>query len=190
MMQAAMARIDAWFSRERPDFYARLRPGLDDVEWEAFVEALGIRPPDAMRALYRWRDGQSSGTYENFIGSQMFMPSAAVLEAVRVMRELVEAGEFAKRNWWHPDWIPFLDNGGGDHWVVDTRGCIGGEDGQIVYFDHEEADREVLYPNLETFLNRVAQSMVSERWVADDESWWPEGGPIEVDGYPRAGTAG
>lgn len=69
-MFAAMAnagiikRFEGWLRAHAPEALATMNPGLDAAGLRSFEAALGVALPRAARALFRWRDGQDSDTYE------------------------------------------------------------------------------------------------------------------------------
>lgn len=50
----------------RPDYYAKLAPGLTDQELLTIEEEFGVSFPEEFKAFYRWRNGQYD---DNFIPS-------------------------------------------------------------------------------------------------------------------------
>jgi cell wall assembly regulator SMI1 len=67
--------------------------------------------------------------------------------------------DFDDPKWWRRGWIPFLANGGGDHLCLDLAAEDGGVPGQLIEFWHEDADRPVTYPDLDTWLAELTASM-------------------------------
>ena len=73
-----------------------------------------------------------------------------VLEAIRDAKgqiALLKKREFAKRSvsadrqirpvWWHPKWLPFATNGGGDFLCLDFDPTAAGTAGQVIHTSHE-----------------------------------------------------
>ena len=78
------------------------------------LEALG--PPPALLELYRWHDGQSDKLDggEGLFDGWRFLPIAEALDTLASLRE-IRGDDF------HPRWLPFACNGGGDVLIVDLR---------------------------------------------------------------------
>ena len=67
-MDDLIRRADGWLQRNRPDYYAILRPGVDDAALDAYAARFGLVLPAEFRALYRWRDGQDPAQWKK-VGS-------------------------------------------------------------------------------------------------------------------------
>ena len=80
-MFPAISRIDRWLATHRPDYYARLQPGVDDPALDAFESRFSLRLPATFRELYRWRNGQPPDSLESFQGNRMFCSLREVAEA-------------------------------------------------------------------------------------------------------------
>jgi cell wall assembly regulator SMI1 len=57
-MDKLIQRANAWLKANRPEYYATLRPGVDDAALEAYQARFGLVFPTELRQLYRWRNGQ------------------------------------------------------------------------------------------------------------------------------------
>jgi cell wall assembly regulator SMI1 len=53
-------RTDRSLRANRPDYYARLRPGVVDARLDEFERRFGVTLPEAFRLLYKWKDGQDA----------------------------------------------------------------------------------------------------------------------------------
>jgi cell wall assembly regulator SMI1 len=157
-MSELLPRLDALLRERRPGYYAALRPGLTDLEWDAFRSRLGLDVPAALRALYQWKDGQRGDCYENIHGNYMFVPAESVLETKRICDGMI-GSDFDRPGWWEPTWVPFLDNGGGDNLCLDVAGAYGGRPGQLVEFWHDREKRGIRYPSLEHWVFQVVESL-------------------------------
>lgn len=72
-IHAAWARIEAWLRERAPQSYELLRPAATTAEIEAAEEALGVRFPAELRALYLLHDGVRGADLAEF-GEQPFPP--------------------------------------------------------------------------------------------------------------------
>jgi cell wall assembly regulator SMI1 len=161
-MTELVTRLDAWLSRNRPDYYARLLPGLSDAEWAAFESRLRVKLPDGFRVLYQWRNGQPDEYFKSFRGNRTWTPSEHVLSTKELMDDMI--GYDFEPGWWERVWVPFLHNGGGSHLCVDTVGTGGGKPGQLVEFWKADSDRPVVSPSIEHWLNDFVISLERDRW--------------------------
>jgi cell wall assembly regulator SMI1 len=160
-MPELVVRLDAWLSRNRPAFYANLLPGLSDAEWDLFKRRLGVKVPDAVRVLYQWRNGQHHDL-PTFRDNRTWISSEDIARTKELMDGMI--GSDFEPGWWERAWVPFLHNGGGSHLCVDTAGTDGGPPGQLVEFWKADADRPVVSPSLEHWLNNFVTSLERDRW--------------------------
>jgi cell wall assembly regulator SMI1 len=165
MVPELIARLDRWLAANRPEYYARLQPGVTDAQLDAFEDRFRVRLPVAFRLLFKWRNGQDDGCYDPLETYWMF----SSLESVAGTKEMCDGmigWDFDTPEWWRREWVPFLADYGGDHKVVDLLGIAGGRPGQVVTFIHDDSDRPVEFPSLEAWLTDLVEAM--------------EGGTLEV----------
>ena len=62
---------------------------------------------------------------------------------------------------WRRSWVPFLENGAGDHLCVDLAAEDGGTPGQVLMFYHDCDDRPIRSTSLEAWLADLVTSMES-----------------------------
>src|SRR5262245_49985856 len=74
MMQDLIRRADAWLKANRSDYYAILRPGVDDAALSAYEARFGLVLPAELKQLYRWRDGQDLKPSIALVHNHMFVP--------------------------------------------------------------------------------------------------------------------
>ncbi|HEY1186194.1 MAG TPA: SMI1/KNR4 family protein [Gemmata sp.] len=156
-MAEMVTRLDTWLARNRPDFYANLRPGLAEAAWADFESRLGIRLPDAFRVLYRWRDGQNEDL--NFRDNRYWMASEDIVRVKELMDGMIDT-DF-EPGWWERGWVPFLANGAGSHLCVDMGGS---EPGRLVEFWNRDWDRPEVAPSFERWLHEFVTSLEQDRW--------------------------
>jgi len=150
--------VERWLIASRPDYFARLQPGVTDAQLDAFEAQFGVALPTAFRQLYRWRNGQEDGCTESLGMNYMF----SSLEDVADTKDLLDGmigTDFDRVGWWQRGWVPFLSNGGGSHLCLDLAAEGGGHTGQLVAFWKADADRPVEFPNLEAWLGDLVASM-------------------------------
>lgn len=199
----ATRRLEAWLRAHRPDYLDQLRPGATDRQLDEVEVAIGAELPRAFRELYQWRNGQPRQCYDGFVNNRMFASLESALDTWNILTPMI-GRDFPHPSWWRRSWIPFLDNGGGDHLVVDLEGCFGGVPGQVLYFWHDWEDRSIVAPSVESWLEHLVEALESGVLVCDEEegtireadalgmvSWVGhviEGYPIEVN-LDRIGSA-
>lgn len=167
----AISRLDAWLQNNRPEYYAKLQPGLSKAELAAWETALGVTLPADFRAFFAWRNGQAG--FKSFVYNFMLMAAADVVEARQGLNEFLAAGEFTQADWWHPGWIPFLDNGGGDHYCLDLDGAFGGQPGQVLRFYHDDERRDIEYPSFAAWLTTTVTAFEQDLFELDQYGMQP-----------------
>lgn len=168
----AIERLDAWLKEHRPEFHAELEAGASDAAIAKLEDAVGP-VPDSFKAFFRWKNGMSEDCYDalQFNRSPMSVDSAIAARAT--MNELLDAGEFEIEGWWRKGWVPFLDNGGGDHLVLDLDGSFGGQKGQVLEFWHADTDRDIVAPSFDAWLESFVASLEAGLWAEEDGDFQP-----------------
>ena len=86
------------------------------------------------------------------------------LEDIAHHKELLDdliGSDFEDPRWWRRSWVPFLENGAGDHLCVDLAAEDGGTPGQVLMCYHDWERRPVRSPSLEAWLADLVASMES-----------------------------
>ncbi|EMI56764.1 hypothetical protein RSSM_01804 [Rhodopirellula sallentina SM41] len=65
---------------------------------------------------------------------------------------------------WQAAWLPFLDNGGGDHLCYVVSDGHGFTPGQVIWFDHEgDESHEVVHESMLDFRRDLYDRMLNDR---------------------------
>jgi cell wall assembly regulator SMI1 len=153
-------RLDRWLRANRPGYYAHLQPGVTEAQLDRLNARFSIALPDGFRQLYRWRNGHDMHSSESLQHNLMF----SSLEDIARIKELMDSmigSDFEDPRWWRRSWVPFLENGAGDHWCLDLLAEDGGRPGQVITFYHDWDQRPIRFPSLETWLEHLVGSMES-----------------------------
>jgi cell wall assembly regulator SMI1 len=196
-MPALLERLEQWLRQHRPAYFDWLRPGVAERDLTGLERDLGRNLPAGFRELYRWHDGQEPECTLGFQYNQMFMTLRDVQLACSALRQLLDGGEFLEANWWSRSWVPFLDNGDGDHLCVDLDGSFGGVPGQVLAFYHDWECRNIEYPSLEKWAAAFVQGVEAGLWGEEGGEFKPRD-PDKVReirarvamGYPKECAAG
>jgi cell wall assembly regulator SMI1 len=191
-MNDLVARLETWHRKHRPELLEELGARVDDTMLRSSSERVGAELPEVLVALWRWHDGTKDGCYSGFQFNRQFMSSASALRTMEMLDELLDAGEFEQPFWWHKRWLPFLHNGGGDHVCIDFEGCFGGTPGQVLEFWHDDEDRNVVYPDIATWLAVFVEALEADMFEDDegdlhphDDDTFKEFLAARLPGYPR-----
>ncbi|OON69466.1 SMI1/KNR4 family protein [Hymenobacter sp. CRA2] len=179
-----LRRLDELLQQHRPDYYATLNPPASEAELAAFEAEFELTLTPELRQWFGWHDGQQD--YNSFFQNNCLQSLESVTESMRVNNELLADGDFT-HNWWRTSWVPFLENGGGDHVCVDLEGTFTGRAGQIMEHWHDWEARTVLFPDLTSWLAAVVRSYEAasaDTALLSDEIV-VELAPVHPEGYPQ-----
>lgn len=157
-MKDTLKLLDKQLAELRPDYYAELNKGLNDFDMNAMEASFDIKIPKDLRALYKWRNGQSEDNTEALVNNAMFLPLHEALELMQEFNERIGT-DFEIENWWNEGWIPLFSNGGGDYICYDTEGIFTGSKGQLIEFWHDANNRVVIANHLEIFLKALTRHL-------------------------------
>ena len=103
-MRDLIRRADAWLKVNRPDYYAMLRPGVDDTVLDAYESRFDLVLPIEFRQLYRWRDGQDTGSHAAaLVHNHMFIPLSDSASSKDLLDSMIGA-DFDDPAWWRRGW--------------------------------------------------------------------------------------
>lgn len=173
-------KLDENLSTLRPEFYASLQQPLADIEINSLEEKHKMQIPSDLRAFYKWKNGQVDNCYESFVNNSMFIPLEQALAIATELTSMI-GYDFEIENWWNEKWIPIFHNGGGDYICYDLGGLFTGQRGQLLEFWHADNDRNVIAPNLETFIYKINYFYATRQKQDFDEYFQIE----NIDGYPQ-----
>ena len=164
-MQNLILRADAWLKANRPDYYAKLRPGIDVAVLDAYQARFGLVLTTEFRELYLWRDGQDIGPGVGaLVHNHMFMPLHKSASSKELLDGMIGA-DFDDPAWWRVGWVPFTLSFGGDHYCIDLETEDRAKRGQIIDFWHDEPTRNVRAPSLADWMRGLVLSMEQGRLV-------------------------
>jgi len=81
-MSDLIERLDKWLAENRPGYYRELEPGASEEQVVAIEGSLGVRLPDELRELLKWRNGQGPRNFDSIYYNYLFM-SADEIEGRR-----------------------------------------------------------------------------------------------------------
>jgi len=160
MVDALIERLNHWLEKNRPDYYAHLMPGVTDARLDAFEAQFSLKLPAAFRQLYRWHNGHDQLRSESLVQNLMFSSLGDIARVKELMDDMI-GSDFDEPRWWRRSWVPFLENGAGDHLCVDLAAEDGGTPGQVLMFYHDCDDRPIRSTSLEAWLADLVTSMES-----------------------------
>ncbi len=171
---ALWMRIEKALEVSAPTIRAALGPGADTQQFHELETLCKVTLPEEFQAAWRIHDGQGvnvgSLIPEGFTDDEYELLSIkGMLAEWTPWKELIDGGEFAgnesvsdtgiRADWWHPAWIPFASNGGGDSLCIDLAPTDQGTLGQVISMSHETAERKRLAASIAVFLALLAEKL-------------------------------
>lgn len=152
----AWERITGWLRDHAPGSYASLKGGASEDEIAALEEALNVRVPADLRALW----ALSAGVHD-VRGATFLLDNRALMDLDSVAAFHRQEMEFQQRNgsdeftFWKASWIPVCSFGAVDR----TYGLyLDADTGQLCYWDRY-GERRPEYASLTTYLEEMADAL-------------------------------
>jgi cell wall assembly regulator SMI1 len=157
-LTAILTRLDKWLTESRPKFRKSLQPGASASDLGALGKSLGKPVPSGLAALLSWHNGQGEDYAGYFIEHWLLM-SAAKIAAAKADLDAV-GGEYG----WNKDWLPFLDDDGGNFIVLDLSQS---NPPMLAYWMGEKAEK--LAPSLDAWLTDFVTAVEAGKYHEDPE---------------------
>ena len=122
-------RIEVWLAEHAPATFAGLEPPAAPETIAIAETAIGLPFPNALKQSLLRHNG--TGYYDLLPALWRLLSAEDIADNwqlnTSIQIELASGGkgnsplEADTLSWWHPQWIPFAADGGGDHLVIDQR---------------------------------------------------------------------
>ncbi|WP_171165916.1 ankyrin repeat domain-containing protein [Streptomyces sp. I05A-00742] len=159
--------IVAWFAVNAPPVASRLeaaRGGADPAEITTAEAALGVRLPAGFRAylrLFGGADGLDIAEYDG-LSLRDALSRWQGLEKLRtggvfaasVPKDAEADNGYVRFAWWHPGWLPFAQDGGGNLFCIDLDPAERGTVGQVISWEVHAGPAGPVLPSIEDYLRR------------------------------------
>jgi cell wall assembly regulator SMI1 len=157
-MEELLGRLGRWLAKHRRRFHKNLQAGASDADLAALDKSLGRPAPASLKSLLKWRNGQG----DDFVG--YFQDHWLLLSAYRIAATKAELDQTAVDHGWNRDWLPFLDDDGGNFVCLDLK-----KNPTPVVVFWLDAAPEVKAPSLEAWLSDFVQGLEAGRYQEDPE---------------------
>ena len=167
--------LKKWLRKHDPEMHGSLAKAAKAKDFSRLETETGMTLPDEFKDCYKVHNGQGEEAEECLVppldeyepGYEL-MSLEGCLDAWQMLKELLDDGEFANNKanpetgveaqWWHPAWLPFATDGGGDYVCLDLAPTKQGKVGQVILFGHDSEHRPRLGPTFaEWFADVVDQ---------------------------------
>lgn len=179
-MKELVEGLNKQLETSRLDYYQNLKEPLKEEEIEILEEKYKVQIPNDLKELYKWKNGQNHDCYEAFVNNSTFMPLEDVLESAEEFTSMI-GYDFEIENWWNENWLPIFGNGGGSYICYDLGGIFTGNKGQLIEYWNRDNDRNVIAPNLKTFISQLVDYYENNKTEDFDEYFKIE----NLDGFPK-----
>lgn len=129
---------------------------------ERLKEIMGYELPEAFISILFMNKEQRDNLGEDLNGIK-FLSIEEILLNWTIWKELLNSGYFEgclvdndkeiQPDWWNIGWLPFTDNGAGDHICIDFNPTNLGVIGQIIEVWHDNNSRRVIASSFQSWLN-------------------------------------
>jgi cell wall assembly regulator SMI1 len=178
-----LSELEANIKAKAPQVLEQMKPGLSDEEIIRLEGQAGIRLPDEIRTLYRWRDGCRSKDplTAGPIPGYRFVPLSEALGLQMVLSNQVSQATAAQRAAFglfaghRRSWISLFDDGSGDGYFFDPKRQP--QEGAVFYSFAEDGSY-VFFPSLGNLLAGAVKCYDVGAF------WWtnsPAGSHLEED---------
>jgi cell wall assembly regulator SMI1 len=157
-MEQLLARLDQWLARYRARFHKNLQPSATKAQLDGLGKQLGKPVPAALAALLHWHNGQG----EDYAG--YFQDHWNLMSAERIAETKAELDAADSEYGWNKNWLPFLDDDGGNFVCLDLSKA----EPPVVGF-WMGAKPEALAPSLETWLGDFVKGLEAGEFHEDPE---------------------
>ena len=166
-MKIIWERIHDWLAVNAPQVLENLRPGANDEEIYRAEAFFGVEFPEDFKLSYRVHDGQeeeccSLFPYLEFLSLQNVIKISEKWQNYsddnfRCDPEYIFEGIW--NGWWNPNWIPFTNESNGACQCVDLAPAAGGNVGQIIIVEWQEATRGLIAPSFRVYVETFADAL-------------------------------
>ncbi|MEV4418236.1 ankyrin repeat domain-containing protein [Catellatospora sp. NPDC049609] len=182
-------KIVAWFATNAPPAAARLeaaRGGANSTEIASVEATIGVRLPAEFRAYLRLFGGVDGLDIAEYDGLSM----RGALRTWQGLEELRTEGTFAawapraveadngyvRFTWWHPGWLPFAQDGGGNLFCIDLDPAESGAFGQVISWEIHAGPAGPVLPSIEDYLRRYLDRLRAGEYHFNPATGYRDGG--------------
>ncbi|WP_329521695.1 ankyrin repeat domain-containing protein [Spirillospora sp. NBC_01491] len=175
--------IAGWLAEHARPAYARLaaaRGAADPAAVADLEAAVGERLPDEFRAYLRLFGDSGGLDIFEYAGLSVkdMLGTWRSLESLRedgtfdgwAPVELDPDDPYLRYTWWHPGWIPFAADGGGNLWCIDLAPAARGARGQLFSWEIHGGPSGLKAWYFDDYLHNYRDELLSGRYVYDSDS--------------------
>lgn len=173
----------------RPNYLEEMQEGLTDEEIAELEQENNLTLPADIKTLYKWKNGHPDEV-AMFVRTsdytqKTFMPLDSLFSSYQSNLEQWGEGDEGV-NFWYKGWLPLFWDFGRDI-CYDTSGRYTGKKGQLVNFEFDESNRNIVSPSLlayikqlNSFYEKMQEEGIEEEDINEEEDHCLE----NINGYP------
>jgi cell wall assembly regulator SMI1 len=172
---ASWKKIESWLAENDNRLKKTLKKAATDAKINKLEAKLGHKLPADFKQSWKIHNGQKYAEgdlvppTESGEAGYFLLALDNIWDEWKSWKAHIEAGQFAdleggpdkgiRSDWWHPGWVPFASNGGGDLLCIDLAPDKGGTVGQVITMNHESPDRTLLAKSFGEWLAVLAEEL-------------------------------
>ena len=176
-VEAVWKDIEKWYKKKSPKLLKDLREGVSEREIAEFEKTAGVSLPEDYKASLSVHDGEVYVHDYNYLSLESVAGKWESAERRKKKgdfkgREVYKKGEGIIRNtFWHRDWIPFAEDGGGNYLCIDLAPAKGGVVGQILKWERESGPYAMKVNSFLAWLKTYRDYLHAGVYVVDKEGF-------------------
>lgn len=169
--------IERWYAENAPRLLENLRNGVSDQDISKFEARVGLKLPNDYKASLRLHNGDVYVHDYNYLSlervlNKWLMMTEQSEEGVFEEREVFDAGGGIIQNaWWHRDWIPFAEDGGGNLICIDMAPETDGVVGQILNMELQSGPFASEYTSFLKWLESYKDDLYGGVYEVDEDGY-------------------
>jgi cell wall assembly regulator SMI1 len=183
MLTAVWDDITRWHRANAPRALGSLHPPATPDILVSVERDLGLQFPSDLRASLSLYDGGLD------IDGFVTLSASNLLARWRIMEQNRVTGRYdnietrpegdgvLQAGWWHPEWIPFAEESGGDFLCTDTTPAAQGTPGQVIFIG-EEGPVPTLDRSYLAWLERFRDDLIDGMMSVDAEGFVRRRDPV------------
>jgi len=171
-LSTSLFEIDEALTRLGSPLVENLRPGIPSATVEERLKSVGLASDPDLEVLLGWHDGTSWDDSAT-IGDAYLFPGF-YLSPLDDSIENYLSRKSDKR--WSKGWVPFMEDGGGDYFVVELRRrswrtSVAEQPGRVRHFRNEEPEHPVEFSSIGAMFTTIAAAYDQGIFFMDEDGY-------------------
>ncbi len=175
-MEQYLKRFDNWLQINAPHLLSIINLGATKADIDKLEKVINKKLPDDFVNFYRIYNGQDEEkSREGLINSEELLSIDSIVKQWLCWKGLLDDGTFeditsepddgVKNDWWNPLWIPFTNDGSGNHICIDLDPATNGNVGQVMRMWHDSGYRELYATSFSDYISNYITSLENGKYI-------------------------